>query len=310
MLKRLAILCPGQGGQHARMFDFANRDSQTKAWLASSSLESILGMPLDAILNDSIQLFANRFAQPLMVSSAATTWNVIRDLIPVPALVAGYSIGELSAYAVAGSLGADDAIALAARRARLMDECASDAMPQQLVAVSGISTARLGELLPNDTLFIAIETGDDSAIIGGDKASAEVLSEKLRAMGCRVSVLPVGVASHTPYMNKAATCFLAEVRQHRFAPPAFPVVAGVSGQLVVNVEDAQATLASQIANAIRWKECMDSCAEAGITIALELGPGTALSRMLRERHPHIECRTIDEFRSAEGVARWVGRHFE
>ncbi|WP_420473951.1 ACP S-malonyltransferase [Noviherbaspirillum sp. ST9] len=310
MLKRLAILCPGQGGQHSRMFEFAHRDAQTRDWLASSPLESELGMPVDVVLNDGTQLFANRFAQPLMVASAASTWNAIRDLVPAPALVAGYSIGELSAYAVAGSLDAGAAVALAGCRARLMDECASEATPQQLVAVSGMSTARLGAFLPDDALFIAIETGDDSAIIGGDKAAAEILSGKLRAMGCRVSVLPVGVASHTPYMNAAASRFLAEMRQHRFAPPVFPVVAGISGRLVFGVEDAQATLASQIANTIRWKDCMDSCAEAGITIALELGPGTALSRMLRERHPYIECRAIDEFRSAEGVARWVGRHFD
>jgi [acyl-carrier-protein] S-malonyltransferase len=309
MLKRLAILCPGQGGQHSRMLDFASRYPKAKALLASSPLESILGMPVDSALKDSVRLFANRVAQPLMVASAITTWNVIRDLVPAPALVAGYSIGELSAYAVAGALGADDAMTLAGRRAGFMDECVSEAMPQQLVAVSGVSTARLDKFLSNGTLFIAIETGDDHAIIGGDKVSAEALSEKLRAMGCRVTALPVGVASHTPYMNTAATRFLDEMRQHRFVAPAFPVVAGVSGQLVFHAEDAQATLASQIAKAIRWKDCMDACAEAGITIALELGPGTALSRMLRERHPQIECRSIDEFRSAEGVARWVGRHF-
>lgn len=292
------------------MFDFANRDSQARELLAASPLESLLGRPVDAVLNDSTRLFANRVAQPLMVASAAGAWNVIRDRIPAPALVAGYSIGELSAYAVAGSLGADEAIALAACRARFMDECVSEAMPQGLVAVSGISTARLGEFLSQDTLFVAIETGEDSAIVGGEKAAADALGEKLRAMGCRVSALPVEVASHTPYMRAAADRFLTDIRQHRFAPPAFPVVSGVSGRLIFRVEEAQATLAGQIAEAIRWKDCMDTCAEAGITIALELGPGSALSRMLRERHPHIECRSIDEFRSADGVARWVGRHFE
>ena len=267
-------------------------------------------MPVADALAESANLFSNRIAQPLLVASAAMTWHAIRERVPVPSLVAGYSIGELSAYAVAGSLAHEDAIALAACRARFMDECAGRSTQQQLMAVSGVSIPRLLQLLQPDRLFIAIETGEDSAIVGGEKTSADMLGETLRAMGCRVQVLPVEVASHTPYLHDAAARFLDELRRHRFAIPAFPVVSGLSGRFVVLPEEAQATLAAQIADRIRWKDCMDACAEAGITIALELGPGNALSRMLRERHPQIECRSTDDFRTADGVARWVGRHFD
>jgi [acyl-carrier-protein] S-malonyltransferase len=52
---------------------------------------------------------------------------------------------------------------------------------------------------------------------------------------------------------------------------------------------------------------MDTAAEAGITVALELGPGSALSRMLEARHPGIACRSAAEFRTVDGIAAWVGR---
>jgi [acyl-carrier-protein] S-malonyltransferase len=66
-------------------------------------------------------------------------------------------------------------------------------------------------------------------------------------------------------------------------------------------------LSRQIAEPIRWKDCMDACAEAGATVALELGPGAALSRMLQARHPGIACRAVSEFRSLGGVRAWLER---
>jgi [acyl-carrier-protein] S-malonyltransferase len=55
---------------------------------------------------------------------------------------------------------------------------------------------------------------------------------------------------------------------------------------------------------------MDACAEAGITVALELGPGAALSRMLQARHPGIACRSVADFRSLEGIRGWLRRQCE
>jgi len=69
-------------------------------------------------------------------------------------------------------------------------------------------------------------------------------------------------------------------------------------------------LPRQIAEPILWRECMDACLEAGVTVALELGPGAALARMLQARHPHIACRSVSEFRSLDGIHSWLGRQFE
>jgi [acyl-carrier-protein] S-malonyltransferase len=76
---------------------------------------------------------------------------------------------------------------------------------------------------------------------------------------------------------------------------------------VQDVGQAIGDLSRQIAEPIRWKDCMDACAEAGATVALELGPGAALSRMLQARHPGIACRAVSEFRSLGGVRAWLER---
>lgn len=308
MTNRLAILCPGQGGQHSQMFDFARNEPRANALLEKWPLEEVLGMPLERALADGAALYSNRLAQPLIVAAAMASWRAVKDLVPAPALVAGYSIGELSAYAVADALGAEEAIRLAAFRARLMDACSRTSTRQILMSVSGINTAVLGGLLPADELFIAIETGADSAIVGGSGEHAAELEKRVRQLGGRTGILPVEVASHTPFMRDAAIQFLQALRQRPFTSPSIPVLAGISARAIHRSDEAMSTLSEQIAEKIKWMDCMDACAEAGITIALELSPGSALSRMLRERHPHIACRSIADFRTPAGVARWIGSH--
>ncbi|MEB0233328.1 malonyl CoA-ACP transacylase, partial [Undibacterium sp. 10I3] len=69
----------------------------------------------------------------------------------------------------------------------------------------------------------------------------------------------------------------------------------------------QEALMRQLTQPIDWTACMDACVEQGITVVLELGPGAALSRMLRVRHPEIACRSVSEFRSLAGIRQWLDR---
>jgi [acyl-carrier-protein] S-malonyltransferase len=75
--------------------------------------------------------------------------------------------------------------------------------------------------------------------------------------------------------------------------------------MVRDSAEAAELLAQQTASTIRWTDCLDAINEARIDVALELGPGNALTRMLRERHPRIACRSVADFRSVNGVVAWV-----
>src|SRR5690349_7043676 len=101
---RLSLLCPGQGGQHPALFDLARTNPHADALLNDSLSEARLGKPLAAVLADKGALFSNRMAQPLIVAATMATWEALRRDLPAPALVGGYSIGEVAAYGVAGAL--------------------------------------------------------------------------------------------------------------------------------------------------------------------------------------------------------------
>jgi len=307
MSLRLAILCPGQGGQHAGMFGLACTDPATAAALQQWLPEAAPGLPPEQALADDALLFSNRLAQPLIVAATAAAWSALQPLLSAPALVAGYSIGELTAYHVAGAISAPQAIRLAASRAQLMDACLQAAAPQVLCAVSGIAVRALNAVLAPRNLYLAIETDADSCIVGGLARDMDLAASEIEHLGGKIRPLPVTVASHTPLMDGAVAPFLQQLRQQFSADPQTPVLSGLSGQAVLKKEQAVGVLSQQLAQTIRWSDCMDACAEQGITAALELGPGAALSRMLQARHPQIACRSVSEFRSLRGVAGWLQR---
>jgi [acyl-carrier-protein] S-malonyltransferase len=293
---RLLLLCPGQGSQDASMFDLARTDPRAARFIEHHAT--------DAHAPD---IFANRVAQPLIVAATLAMWEALRPRIPAPSLAAGYSIGELAAYAVAGALEPAVAVELARARAALMDQAALAQPGQAMASSSGLPLEAVRHLALEHGVHPAIVTGEDTCIVAGAKAGIDALEKDAAARGGRCQHLPVAVASHTPLMETAVEPFAALLSAACFSPQACPVLAGTDASRVQDKGGAVQYLSRQLAETIEWSACMDAAAEAGITVALELGPGAALSRMLRTRHPDIACRSVSEFRSLEGIVSWLDR---
>jgi [acyl-carrier-protein] S-malonyltransferase len=304
MSARLLLLCPGQGNQHLHMFDLARTSTAGAVQLEQHAQDQ---PPLDQA-----HRFANATAPPPIVAATLAVWEALRAdaMGPAPALVAGYSIGELTAYAVAGALSPQDAVRLAARRAALMNACRHTHPEQSLVALSGLVLPQIGQIAAAHAFNISIETGDDTCIAGGPAPALAALQTEIAAAGGRSQLLPVEVASHTPYMAEAVAPFADALQAASFQPQQAPVVAGIDAANVMEKSRAVSTLSRQLAEPIRWLACMDAFAEAGITTALELGPGGALARMLQARHPHIQSRSVADFRTLDGVRKWLDRAME
>ena len=297
-MNRLLLLCPGQGGQHLGMYDMARQHPRGAALLDRLGM----GTPQAATL------FTNQAAQPAIVAATLSMWEALRGEVPAPALVAGYSIGELAAHAVAGTLEPMEAVRLAALRARLMDGAAT--ADQCMAALGGLALDVLRELARLHGFEVAIVNGDDACVAGGRQAQLAALEAAVAAAGGRCQALPVAVASHTHWMRPAVAPFAAALAVSGLRAPSCPVLSGIGAARVVAPGQAVDTLARQLAEPVLWSECMDAAAEAGMTVALELGPGAALARMLQARHPHIACRSVADFRSVGGVVDWVARQVD
>ena len=302
----LGILCSGQGGQTPEMFQALAGFGATADDLAPAAQG--LGLSADALLSAplSIDLHANAVAQPAIAGYAMTAWSLLSRHLPSPVLVAGYSLGEVVACGVSGMIDTAPLMALVAARARLMD--AEVAAPQGMLALNGAQPETFQVIARDHGLSVAIINGPDHVVLGGlaaDVAQAEQAA--LQAGVPTVRVLPVTVASHTPVLKGAVGPFAAELARAGVKSPSVPVLAGIDGDAVLSVERLIDVLPRQIAEPIRWADCMEQLAARGVTAVLELGPGGSLTKMLNDALPDMPARALADFRTVSGVAAWVDR---
>jgi len=301
-----AVLCPGQGHQHAAMLDLADASDAARDVLRAG--ERALGLDFVRALHEDAR-FVNRVAQPLVCIAQLAVWRAIRDRVPEPAAIAGYSAGELASYGCAGALDANALATLARARADAMDAALS-AKASALVAVRGARRAQLRAYCEGRELWIAIVIGVDRHVLGG--AAAEIDAVRGGALGAGVETTPlsVSVASHTPLLRSAVEPFARALAESRLRDPAIATIAGIDAAFVRTRDVAIDRLARQLAQPIEWSRCLEALDERGCRVFLELPPGNALTRIAREALPHIEARAVEDFRSLDAVVEWVLRRIE
>jgi len=301
----LAILCSGQGAQHPAMLDLiADHPAATEV---IKSGEAELGLNLRNVLAQHDQIFRNAIAQPLISLAQLALWTALRQDAPKPAAFCGYSVGELGAYACAGALDAVELARIAAARAALMDQAAA-ATHGGMLALQGLRRDEVAGLCGGQRAWIAIAIGAEEFVIGGEDAALQQLSTAFAERGAKLTRLKVELASHTPLLRDAVEPFRAMLNASSITAPATPVVAGIDAAWVVRRETAIEKLAQQLDRTIEWAGCLDMLYERGCRVFLELGPGRALARMAQARFADADSRSVDDFRSLEGVSSWLSKH--
>ena len=298
----LALLCPGQGAQHPAMFDRVRDNAAARDVL--DSLGGVLGQDVFAAAGAEAR-FENALAQPLLCAASLAHWKALRAELPVPGMVAGYSIGELAAHAVAGTFDTPSCLALAAQRARYMDAASPAGAGMQ--ALLGLDRTRVQSLCAVHGAYIAIVNGRDHFIVGGELAGLEALAGDARAAGADIRPLPVHVPSHTPLLQAAVPRFAAALESVAWQQPGLPVLAGIDARVVRDHAGKVHTLSAQLAQTIEWAQVMRQLFERGARVFLQLGPGTALARMVASAYPCCEVRAVEEFQHLDGAVDWVQR---
>jgi len=255
---------------------------------------------------DPARCFANRFAQPLICLYEMSVWSAFAAAGIRPAVVAGYSVGELVAWGVAGALSAPDVLRAASGRAAAMDAHA----PAQtgMLAVRGVRLAVIEAAAKAHGAAIAIRNGADHVVLAGPNVALEAIHDSVsKSSAAHLVRLPISVPAHSPWLASAVGEFADILAAMPWQEVATPVLAGIDGQPRYRSVDAISTLSRQIAETLEWARVIDVAVEMGATRAFEIGPGDALCRMWRERHPRLDARALDDFASVAGAIRWLQR---
>jgi len=298
----VALLFPGQGTQHAGMLPWLDDRGEARPVLAH--MADMLGADWRARLDDAAWSQSNAVAQVLLTGASVAAWRVLAPGLPRVVAVAGYSVGELASCVAAGLLEPADALALAGRRAAAMDACAGDGAGG-LLALSDVSADDVAAAGARWGLEVAIRTGERRCIVGGPRSALAEAAAAFGARGVTAKALCVRVPSHTSALRAAVPVLASALAGARWHAPRVAWVAGITGGVVRDIAQVRRVLAEQVATTIRWDACMDTVAERRPGAVLEVGPGTTLTRLWRERFPAIPARSCDEFSSADEVLRWI-----
>ncbi len=298
-----ALLFSGQAGQHPAMLSWL--ESEPAAAPLLRRMGGQLGADWRAMLHDPQRRSANAFAQVVITGTSLAAWAAMRERVSTPpAALAGYSVGELSAYACAGVFSAEQALDLAVRRAALMDQAAAG-VATGLLSVAGLPEKTVLARCSDLGIECAIRISAGQAIFaGGDSALAQAAS-RLVTIGAVCKRLDVRLASHSSWMASAARAFATELAQVQFAPPGMPIALNALGTLSRRPEVLRQALSRQLDNTVLWASCMEAVAERQVRCVLEIGPGSALARMWNDRYPDIPARALDDFQHMDGALNWL-----
>lgn len=309
---KLAILCSGQAGQHCRMLDDILAAPDCGELRAAAS--EVLGQEVDAWWRglDEQAIFANANAQFAIALFQIATWARISSLVPAPAVVAGYSLGEVLAWHVAGALGAADTLRLVRERAASMDRHAPAGEGACMVLWRGRSTpamrAARERAMAAHGLAVAIHRPGGDLVLGGPAAAVDAFMADPAVANADLKRLQVSVPSHTNRLAGAAESFRETLAASRIGDPRVLVLAGIDGSLLRRREDGLSHLSRQLAEPLRWDWCEETLASLGVDMALELGPGNDLAKLLENDVPGVSARAVEEFAHPTEVSNWLAAH--
>jgi [acyl-carrier-protein] S-malonyltransferase len=309
---KLAILCSGQAGQHCRMLDEILAAPDCAALRAVAS--EVLGQEVGAWWRglDEAEIFANANAQFAIALYQIATWARISAVVPAPAVVAGYSLGEVLAWHVAGALDAADTLRLVHERATLMDCHTPSGEGSCMVLWRGRSTpamrAARERAMTAHGLAVAIHRPGGDLVLGGPAAAVDAFTADPAVVSADLKRLQVSVPSHTPWLGGAVEGFGHVLAASRLGDPRVPVLAGIDGSLLRRRGDALDYLPRQLAEPLRWDWCEETLASLGVDVALELGPGNDLAKLLESEVPGAAARAVEEFAHPAEISNWLAAH--
>ena len=262
--------------------------------------ESLSGL-IDVGPEDRLTLTENAQPAILAVSTAACRLLVSRGI--APAYVAGHSLGEYSANVAAGTFDFADALRIVRRRGRYMQEAVpvgTGAMAAVIGADADVVAQACREAADGEVVSPANLNGGGQVVIAGARDAVARAGERARALGAR-RVIPLAVSApfHCALMAPAAERLAPELRAVETHAPRVPIVANVDAEPKRDAAAAIEALVAQVASPVRWEAVVTRLASEGVTTYVEVGPGTALSGLVRKIHRNA---TIVNFGAPDDLA--------
>ena len=306
-----AFVCPGQGAQSIGMGkDLA--EAYPAAMDIFNEVDEALGEKLSDLIwaGDIETLTLTQNAQPALMATSMAAFRALEAEgigITDAAMVAGHSLGEYSALAMAGAISVADT----ARLLRLRGEAMQAAVPVGVGAMAALLgldfdavQSVAAEAAAGEVCQAANDNDPGQVVVSGHKAAVERAVELAKERGAKRAVLlPVSAPFHCELMAPAAYKMKEALAAVNIQAPAVPVVSNVRAAGVSDPDEIRELLVQQVTGSVRWRESVMWMASQGVDQIWEIGAGKALSGMVRRIDRTIECKAIGTAADAFAAAQ-------
>ncbi|MDO8301365.1 ACP S-malonyltransferase [Lacisediminimonas sp.] len=281
-----SFVFPGQGAQSIGMLNGFAGNGAVRDTVAEAS--DAIGFDLAKLIaegpKEALDLTTN--TQPVMLTAAVATWRAwLAAGGPMPALVAGHSLGEYSALVAAGVIGFKDAVPLVRFRAMAMQE-AVPVGAGGMAAILGLSDedvrAACAEAAQGEVVEAVNYNAPAQVVIAGDKAAVERACEVAKAKGAK-RALPLAVSApfHSSLLKPASVRLQQYLQNVAFSAPQIALINNVDVAIVSDPAAIKDALVRQAASPVRWVETLQAMAAQGVMHIIECGPGKVLSGLTK-----------------------------
>ncbi|ASS49889.1 MAG: [acyl-carrier-protein] S-malonyltransferase [Candidatus Fluviicola riflensis] len=279
-----AYVFPGQGAQFPGMGKDLYESSDIAKTLFQQA-NDILGFNIQQIMFEGTEeeLKQTKVTQPAIFLHSTILAACLGDSFQ-PDMVAGHSLGEISALVANKTLSFEDGLRLVSKRALAMQE-ACEREPSTMAAILGLEDNIVEEICASISGVVvpANYNCPGQLVISGSVAAVEEACAKLTEAGAkRALILPVGGAFHSPLMEPAREELAAAIKATTFHTPICPVYQNVTANGVTDPVAIQENLVAQLTAPVRWTQTMNQMIADGCTEVIEVGPGKVLQGLFKK----------------------------
>ena len=291
-----AYIFPGQGAQFTGMGqDLFEASSKAKELFQHAN--ELLGFDITKIMfeGSAEELKETKVTQPAIFLHSTILAEVMGNSFQ-PNMVAGHSLGEISALVANKTIAFNDGLTLVYQRALAMQN-ACELTPSTMAAVLGLEDHIVEDICAgiSGTVVAANYNCPGQLVISGDVDSVNMACAALKEAGARRALLlPVGGAFHSPLMEPAREKLASAIENTEFKEPSCPIYQNVTSRAVIDPSEIQKNLMLQLTAPVKWTQSIQNMIKDGATHFIEVGPGNVLSGLVKkiDREAETEKATI------------------
>jgi [acyl-carrier-protein] S-malonyltransferase len=305
----VAIVFPGQGSQAPGMGKLVFEHSEA-ARRTFEEASDTTGVDLAAVCfeTDAEALADTANTQPAVVTTSVAILRAMREKLGDvgarvrPRVFGGHSLGLFSAAVAAEAISFRDSLLVIMERARLMGSF-NEERPVGMASILGLDRDTVSQICEDatrsaqDRVDVANLNEETQTVISGDVTALERAMELARELQGKAIRLKIKVSSHTPLHAEQADEFAEVIRDVPFEDPSRPIVSNITSEFLINAEAVRREFEAQLRSPVHWADNVQRMTREGVDTFIEVGPGHALSRMVRRMSDRTAV-SLDDAREA------------